>query len=81
MKGTSKFIPVLLAVLSLASLGNCSGSTTLSAVEVRDYQGEKLDSIADFRENSILGPQQVDLATYQLQISGLVNQPQTHTYR
>lgn len=84
MKGTSRFITVLLAALSLASLAslaNCSGSTTLSAVEVRDYQGEKLDSITDFRENSILGPQQVDLATYQLQISGLVNQPQTYTYR
>jgi len=81
MKWNSKFVAVLLVLLSLASLGNCSVSTTLSAVEVRDYQGEKLDSIADFRENSILGPQQVDLATYQLQISGLVNQPQTYTYR
>jgi DMSO/TMAO reductase YedYZ molybdopterin-dependent catalytic subunit len=48
---------------------------------VQEYQGEKLGSINDFRENSILGPQQVDLAAYQLQITGLVNQPQTYSYR
>ena len=39
--------------------------------EIRDYQGEDLSSIADFRENSIKGPQHVNASTYRLQITGL----------
>jgi len=42
----------------------------LSAVEIKDYQGEKLGSINDFRENSIKGPQYVDRNTYHLDITG-----------
>ncbi|MCX5976139.1 MAG: molybdopterin-dependent oxidoreductase [Coprothermobacterota bacterium] len=44
----------------------------LQAVEVRDYQGQRLDSVTSFRENSISGPQKVDLATYRLEVKGLV---------
>ncbi len=46
----------------------------LQAVEVRDYQGQRLDSVTGFRENSISGPQKVDLATYRLEVDGLVAQ-------
>lgn len=45
----------------------------LKSVEINQYQGENLSSIADFRENSIKGPQHVDLKNYTLNISGLVN--------
>ena len=45
---------------------------SLSAVEIKDYQGEKLGSINDFRENSIKGPQYIDKISYKLEISGLV---------
>jgi DMSO/TMAO reductase YedYZ molybdopterin-dependent catalytic subunit len=48
--------------------------------EIRDYQGENLSSIADFRENSIKGPQLVNISTYQLSITGLVNKTVTYTY-
>ena len=44
-------------------------------VEVTEYEGVDLSSIEDFRENSIKGPQLVDLETYQLQITGLVDKP------
>jgi DMSO/TMAO reductase YedYZ molybdopterin-dependent catalytic subunit len=49
--------------------------------EVREYQGEKLSSVHDFRENSIFGPQQVDLATYRLKITGLVDRELNLTYQ
>jgi DMSO/TMAO reductase YedYZ molybdopterin-dependent catalytic subunit len=39
-----------------------------------------LSSIEDFRENSIKGPQLVDLETYQLQITGLVDDPVALSY-
>lgn len=49
--------------------------TTLPAVEVNEYQGEKLGSVNDFRENSIKGPQYIDKNSYHLDITGLVSNP------
>jgi DMSO/TMAO reductase YedYZ molybdopterin-dependent catalytic subunit len=57
-----------------------SSPKTLSAVEVRSYQGKNLSSVKDFRENSIKGPQQVDTAGYRLEIAGLVRKPLSLTY-
>jgi len=52
----------------------------LKSVEVRDYEGEKLSSITDFRENSIKGPQYIDIDSYTLELSGLVKNPKEYTY-
>ncbi|MEI6308085.1 MAG: molybdopterin-dependent oxidoreductase [bacterium] len=52
----------------------------LQAVEVRDYQGQRLDSVTSFRENSISGPQKVNLATYRLEVKGLVTKTLTLPY-
>ncbi|UCH50931.1 MAG: molybdopterin-dependent oxidoreductase [Chloroflexota bacterium] len=52
----------------------------LQPVEIRDYQGEKLSSINEFRENSIKGPQHVDVENYRFKITGLVTNPETYTY-
>jgi DMSO/TMAO reductase YedYZ molybdopterin-dependent catalytic subunit len=52
----------------------------LEGVEVREYQGENLSSINDFRENSIKGPQHVDIENYKLQVTGLVENPTDYTY-
>jgi hypothetical protein len=49
-----------------------SNAISLSAVEVRDYKGEKLGSINDFRENSIKGIQHINKESYRLEITGLV---------
>ncbi|MCW4000901.1 MAG: molybdopterin-dependent oxidoreductase [Candidatus Bathyarchaeota archaeon] len=48
--------------------------------EIREYQGADLSSIADFRENSIKGPQYVNESTYRLKITGLVNQTLEYSY-
>ena len=52
----------------------------LEGVEIREYEGENLSSVNDFRENSIRGPQAVDIETYQLTLDGLVSTPQNLTY-
>ena len=52
----------------------------LSSVEVREYKGEDLSSIAAFRENSIKGPQYVNISNYKLEIYGLVNNPINYSY-
>ena len=52
----------------------------LEGVEVREYEGENLSSINDFRENSIRGPQYVEIEDYQLKITGLVENTTDYTY-
>lgn len=47
----------------------------LQESEITEYQGERLSSIGDFRENSIMGPQFINITNYQLEISGLVETP------
>jgi DMSO/TMAO reductase YedYZ molybdopterin-dependent catalytic subunit len=52
----------------------------LGGVEMREYEGQNLSSINDFRENSIKGPQNVDIDNYQLKITGLVEKTASYTY-
>jgi DMSO/TMAO reductase YedYZ molybdopterin-dependent catalytic subunit len=52
----------------------------LEPVEIRGYQGEKLSSVNDFRENSIKGPQYIDIETYKLEINGLVESPRSYAF-
>jgi DMSO/TMAO reductase YedYZ molybdopterin-dependent catalytic subunit len=52
----------------------------LEGVEVREYEGQKISSINEFRENSIKGPQYIDNESYRLMISGLVKNALELTY-
>jgi DMSO/TMAO reductase YedYZ molybdopterin-dependent catalytic subunit len=76
-------IPLVVIALALLAVTGCSAPRTggvLPPVEVRQYQGQRLDSVGDFRENSITGPQDVDILTYRLSVDGLVSEPATYTY-
>lgn len=75
-------IPLTVGCAVLLTLGSCISPQTgqLAPVEVREYQGEKLSSINDFRENSIAGPQHVDVQKYRLKVTGLVKNPAEYTY-
>ena len=70
-------VPLLLVLLAACCI---SKPVALSGVEVRDYRGERLSSVQDFRENSIKGPQDVDIQNYSLKISGLVENPRELAY-
>jgi len=52
----------------------------LNSVEIREYKGERLGSINDFRENSIKGPQYIDNTSYRLILTGLVANETAYTY-
>lgn len=71
----------LAAILITSGCGlTGNGITELASVEVREYQGEDLSSIRDFRENSIAGVQRIDIEDYALDITGLVEHPTDYTY-
>ncbi|MFC1933076.1 molybdopterin-dependent oxidoreductase [Chloroflexota bacterium] len=76
---------VALAAVLVAASGCTSGTglnetEELESMEIREYQGENLSSANDFRDNSIKGPQHVDIDSYRLGITGLVEDPLTYTY-
>ncbi len=73
---------VLLFVTILLVSGCISSQNPIQidGVEIDDYQGEKLSSLNEFRENSIKGPQYIDNETYTLQVTGLVSDPGNYSY-
>ena len=77
-------VAALLAGLALSGCGLLAAPPTdartnepidLEAAEVKEYEGKRLDSVADFRENSIKGPQEVALESYKLAVKGKVDTP------
>ena len=83
-KWATSLIMLISAILAVG--GGCAPNRErvepkpLEPVEIREYEGENLSSINDFRENSIKGPQQIDIESYTLKISGLVGEPTSFTY-
>jgi DMSO/TMAO reductase YedYZ molybdopterin-dependent catalytic subunit len=74
----------LLAVVTVAIIGvtwiGANSTHRLRQSEVSEYMGQNLSRIDDFRENSIKGPQNVDVNSYRLTITGLVNNSKAYTY-
>ncbi len=75
-----RVILAAVVALVLGTVTACGPARTpaVARVEIRDYQGEKLGSVDDFRENSIAGPQIVDPVTYRLVVDGLVAHPASY---
>jgi DMSO/TMAO reductase YedYZ molybdopterin-dependent catalytic subunit len=73
-------LSLILVAFSAGCLGGRGPPVQLSGVEVREYQGERLSSVNDFRENSIGGPQHVNITEYRLSVSGLVAGERNFTY-
>ena len=84
MKNRSSKILLLISILILltTAITGCfeQQNIQLDAVEIREYEGEKLSSVNDFRENSIKGPQTINTSTYHLKITGLVGIQKNYTY-
>jgi DMSO/TMAO reductase YedYZ molybdopterin-dependent catalytic subunit len=77
---TVSIVIVLIAAAVLVAIVFLSQPKRLDYVEVTEYQGQRLGSINDFRENSIKGPQYIDKENYTLVLGGLVDQEKTYTY-
>jgi len=80
MKKPYPTLVIILLILILGSLAGCTQPIKINGTELRTYQGQSLNSINDFRENSIKGPQYINQTTYRLHITGLVQNPTTYTY-
>jgi DMSO/TMAO reductase YedYZ molybdopterin-dependent catalytic subunit len=77
-------IVIIAAIMILGfaiTLNFMSPSTIqLNSVEVKEYQGQNLSSVASIPETSIKGPQHVNISSYRLEVTGLVQKPQNYTY-
>jgi hypothetical protein len=71
---------VLVALIAVGVNTGCCQTEGLAPVEVREYEGVDLSSINAFRENSIKGPQEIDVESYSLSITGLVTNSTSYTY-
>jgi DMSO/TMAO reductase YedYZ molybdopterin-dependent catalytic subunit len=74
------FIIFLISVIFIWVEYTKNQTIKLDAVEVREYQGQKLSSVNDFRENSIKGPQYINSTNYRLEVTGMVQNPRNYTY-
>jgi DMSO/TMAO reductase YedYZ molybdopterin-dependent catalytic subunit len=77
------WLPMVLAAMLLSACAGAQSSAApnaLSPVEVREYNGKNLTDAASMPDNSIAGPQAVNLDLYRLNISGLVEHPLSLTY-
>jgi DMSO/TMAO reductase YedYZ molybdopterin-dependent catalytic subunit len=76
---------LVISMILIATLGcgvdmDIDETEELEPVEIREYEGVELSSINAFRENSIRGPQEVDVKDYMLRITGLVTDSKSYTY-
>jgi DMSO/TMAO reductase YedYZ molybdopterin-dependent catalytic subunit len=71
---------VLVAIIAYGVSTGCCQTEGLTSVEVTEYEGVDLSSINAFRENSIKGPQEIDVGSYTLKITGLVTNSTSYTY-
>jgi len=76
---------VLLVVIGGVIIGgwiwvNLPTAPTSIPGEIREYGGQKLSSISDFRNEAISGIQDVNISTYTLTVTGLVQNETVLTY-
>lgn len=74
------FIVLFISVTFIWAEYTKTQTIKLDSVEVREYQGQKLSSVNDFRENSIKGPQYINSTNYRLEVTGMVQNPRNYTY-
>jgi DMSO/TMAO reductase YedYZ molybdopterin-dependent catalytic subunit len=71
---------VLVAAIAVGVGIGCDDTEILAPNEIREYEGLDLSSIDAFRENSIKGPQAINVESYTLGITGLVADSTSYSY-
>jgi len=71
---------MLVGIIAFGVNTGCCQTEILAPNEIREYEGVDLSSINAFRENSIKGPQEIDVESYTLSITGLVTNSTSYTY-
>jgi DMSO/TMAO reductase YedYZ molybdopterin-dependent catalytic subunit len=90
MRNTVLFVLIFICLFSAACSREASDDPvdTISGAtmtryregEILEYEGERLDPAIGPRDNSILGIQYIDIDTYRLKITGLVDTPVEYKY-
>lgn len=68
---------ILISITSIFLLFSCSG---INGEEIREYEGKRLDSFDRSYDNSIRGPQTIDIESYRLEVTGMVENNLSLTY-
>jgi DMSO/TMAO reductase YedYZ molybdopterin-dependent catalytic subunit len=76
----SIFIVLFSLVIIFSMTPGIVAQDDVQEVEINEYEGEKLGSIDDFRENSIKGIRDIDIDEYRLVIDGLVENKKEYEY-
>ena len=74
---------IVILAMGIYSISNKQNKNTINLgfSEINEYEGQRLDSVYDFRENSIKGPQNIDIEDYRLKVIGLVEEVKEYTYK
>jgi DMSO/TMAO reductase YedYZ molybdopterin-dependent catalytic subunit len=80
MKKPNHLLSFFFLIIIIGSLTGCTQPIKINGTELRNYEGHNINSINDFRENSIKGPQYINITTYRLHVTGLVQKPTNYTY-
>jgi DMSO/TMAO reductase YedYZ molybdopterin-dependent catalytic subunit len=80
------FLIILVLIGEILGFDSCkdkqeeSNLDNVETVEIKEYEGENLSSVTSLPDNSIKGPQYVNLDDYRLAVNGLVNTPLSLPY-
>jgi DMSO/TMAO reductase YedYZ molybdopterin-dependent catalytic subunit len=81
MKKPYHLLALLCLIIVSGYLAGCiQQPIKFNGTELRNYEGHSLNSINDFRENSIKGPQYINSTNYRLHLTGLIRTPKNYTY-
>ncbi len=71
---------VLMLLVMLVSAIAVVAEDPIQEVEITEYEGDRLGSVDDFRQNAIRGTIELDIETYRLHVDGLAKQSSSYTY-
>jgi DMSO/TMAO reductase YedYZ molybdopterin-dependent catalytic subunit len=82
IRKTASIVIVLIMIgFIVANVVDFNQPIELEGIEIREYQGQDLSSIQDFSENSIKGPQFIEIDSYHLVVDGLVANETLYSYQ
>lgn len=71
---------IMVIIVTIYGVNQFNRLNQTEYVEIREFEGVRLSSINDFRENSIRGPQEINTSDYKLEIFGKAKAPIEYNY-
>ncbi len=71
---------VLLLLAVMLSAAAAVAEDPIQEVEITEYEGDRLGSVDDFRQNAIRGTLDLEIDAYRLHVDGLTEQSSSYTY-